>query len=133
LLILPLFSSFSLQGMGKTLQMISLLLARRMKRGLRTKGGILQGTSLVVAPLAAILQWKNEIERFTKANSLNVIVYHGSYRDSFMKELHKYDVVITTYSTLEADYRRVTNKQKIYCQVIFLIEKNSLSISFLEF
>ncbi|KAF8819290.1 hypothetical protein IE077_000116 [Cardiosporidium cionae] len=113
-------------GMGKTLQMISLLLARRMKRGLRTKEGSLQGASLVVAPLAAILQWKNEIERFTKLNSLKVIVYHGNYRDSFMKELQKYDVVITTYSTLEADYRRVTNKQKIYCQYcnrLFLRDK----------
>lgn len=108
-------------GMGKTIQAIALMLARKVKAG--AKG---EGANLVVAPLAAVLQWQGEIERFTERNALTVLIYHGQNRKILVNEIHKADVVITTYSTIEADYRRIVNKHKLrceYCNRFFLPTK----------
>lgn len=65
--------------MGKTIQMISLLI---------TDGG---KPNLVVAPTVAIMQWKNEIHAHT--DGMQVLVWHGAARQSNPEELKKYDVV----------------------------------------
>eukprot|EP00928_Gymnodinium_smaydae_P035606 TRINITY_DN25023_c0_g4_i1.p1 TRINITY_DN25023_c0_g4~~TRINITY_DN25023_c0_g4_i1.p1 ORF type:complete len:1193 (+),score=345.81 TRINITY_DN25023_c0_g4_i1:101-3679(+) len=102
-------------GMGKTIQAISLLLARPQK-----------GPCLVVCPMAAVTQWVKEIERFTSKNALRTLVYHGVQKARLATEFRKTDVVLTTYQTLETDYRRETDKTKLackYCQKLFLPEK----------
>lgn len=55
-------------GMGKTIQMIALLLS-----GSREK------SNLVIAPKVAILQWKSEIETHT-SGLLKVNVFYGALR-----------------------------------------------------
>lgn len=102
-------------GMGKTIQAISLLLARPQK-----------GPCLVVSPMAAVLQWVTEIERFTTKNSLKTLVYHGGAKTQLASQFRKVDVVITTYQTLESDYRREMNKLRSpckWCGKLFLPEK----------
>ncbi|EJD52675.1 hypothetical protein AURDEDRAFT_55390 [Auricularia subglabra TFB-10046 SS5] len=79
-------------GMGKTIQTIALLVHDRRK------------PNLVVAPTVAVVQWKNEIEANTK--DFKVLLWHGQNREQDMKELKKYDVVITTYAVLESAYRK---------------------------
>ncbi|KAG0038481.1 DNA repair protein rad16 [Podila clonocystis] len=79
-------------GMGKTIQMISLLLTEPGK------------PNLIVAPTVAIVQWKNEIN--DHAPSLKVLIFHGPKRTELMSELTKQDVVLTTYSILESAYRK---------------------------
>ncbi|KAG0278850.1 DNA repair protein rad16 [Linnemannia exigua] len=79
-------------GMGKTIQMISLLLAEPGK------------PNLIVAPTVAIVQWRNEI--MEHAPSLKVLIFHGSNRTESMSELMKQDVVLTTYSIIESGYRK---------------------------
>ncbi|KAF9371508.1 DNA repair protein rad16 [Podila verticillata] len=79
-------------GMGKTIQMISLLLTEPGK------------PNLIVAPTVAIVQWKNEIN--DHAPSLKVLIFHGPNRTGSMSELTKHDVVLTTYSILESAYRK---------------------------
>ncbi|CEM04117.1 unnamed protein product [Vitrella brassicaformis CCMP3155] len=101
-------------GMGKTIQAVALLLKNKLEKDLTIDKP--QGATLVVSPLAAVLQWKNEIERFTKAESLNVLIYHGQQRECLFDELQKVDVVITTYQTVEYDYRKIMNKHKVECQ-----------------
>jgi DNA repair protein RAD16 len=66
-------------GMGKTIQIISLLVTDGHK------------PNLVVAPTVAIMQWKNEIEAHTEG--MKVLVWHGSGRETDVKALMKYDVV----------------------------------------
>ncbi|EEB97042.1 hypothetical protein MPER_03720, partial [Moniliophthora perniciosa FA553] len=61
--------------------------------------------NLVVAPTVAIMQWRNEIEAHTDPN-LKVLVWHGASRESNIKELKKYDVVLTTYAVLESAFRK---------------------------
>ncbi|ORX46751.1 hypothetical protein DM01DRAFT_1386100 [Hesseltinella vesiculosa] len=80
-------------GMGKTLQTLTLLLSDSKK------------PNLVIAPAVAIIQWKNEIEKFT-VNNVKINIFHGSNRTASRAELEGYDIVITTYSTMENMFRR---------------------------
>ncbi|GMK57208.1 hypothetical protein CspeluHIS016_0400420 [Cutaneotrichosporon spelunceum] len=82
-------------GMGKTIQTIALLLSEPRHK-----------PSLVVAPVVALMQWKNEIE--THAEGFKVCLWHGAGR---MKadDLKKYDVVLVSYGTLETSFRRQQN------------------------
>lgn len=59
-------------GLGKTVQMISLILAHRAESKPRT--------TLVVVPLALVEQWRLEIEEKTRDDALSVIVHHGPKR-----------------------------------------------------
>jgi DNA repair protein RAD16 len=66
-----------------------------------------------VCPLIALLQWQSEIARFTKEGSLRVCVYHGSNREGVKEELRKADVVLTTYSIVEAEFRKMMSPEKV--------------------
>ncbi|MCO5590027.1 hypothetical protein L7F22_043996 [Adiantum nelumboides] len=79
-------------GMGKTIQIISLFLSDRKK------------PNLVVAPTVAILQWRNEIEKYTKG--FKVIVWHGANRSSDASALKNADVVLASYGVLESAFRK---------------------------
>ena len=71
--------------------------------------------TLVVAPLAAVMQWKTEIERFSQPDTFRILIYHGPLRFNLLDELSKADIVITTYSTIEVDYRVCVDRQKAQC------------------
>jgi len=79
-------------------------------------GGARAGT-LVICPVIALSQWKAEIEKFTEAGALTVGTYHGPNRavDMPWELLCKYDVVLTTYQILEADFRKMTSPNKVKC------------------
>jgi DNA repair protein RAD16 len=84
-------------GMGKTIQMISLLLTD-LPAKMHT---------LVITPTVALLQWKSELFLHTEKNSLSVFIYYGSAcSDLTIEDLKKYNVVLTTYSSIESAYRR---------------------------
>ncbi|KAG2732375.1 hypothetical protein G9P44_004792 [Scheffersomyces stipitis] len=82
-------------GMGKTIQTIGLFTSDLTKR-----------PNLVVGPTVALMQWKNEIEKHTEPGLLKVLLYHGANRTTDVKELSKYDVILTSYSVLESVYRK---------------------------
>lgn len=115
-------------GMGKTLQAIALVLFKRnILRGicghqLPTSSAsspqelpAIKGT-LVICPLVAVMQWVGEIERFTSKGSTKVLVYHGSNRAKNHYQFCEYDFVITTYSIVEAEYRKYVMPPKDRCQ-----------------
>jgi len=94
----------------------------------RSGGGARAGT-LVVCPVIALTQWKTEIEKFcggadesesggtTQPRPLTVCIYHGPNRSSETPRemLRKYDVVLTTYQVLEADFRKMVSPNKVKC------------------
>lgn len=80
-------------GMGKTIQMISLFLSKPRK-----------APNLVIAPTVAIVQWKNEIEKFT--NGSKVLLWHGANRSQEIAKLKSCDVVLTSYNVLESSFRK---------------------------
>lgn len=129
-------------GMGKTIQAIALVLAKReihrtigeldASSSLSTGFPGIKGT-LVICPVVAVNQWVSEINRFTSIGSTKVLVYHGSNRERSANQLLEYDFVITTYSIIEADYRKhmMPAKQKcLYCGKLFYEKKLSIHLKY---
>ncbi|XP_054811876.1 ATP-dependent helicase rhp16-like isoform X2 [Prosopis cineraria] len=114
-------------GMGKTIQAISLVLAKREIRqmvcesdetsSLPSSSTVLPGIkgTLVVCPLVAVTQWVSEIDRFTLKGSTKVLIYHGANRGKCREEFSEYDFVITTYSIVESEYRKHMMPPKEKC------------------
>ncbi|EWM25491.1 snf2 super family [Nannochloropsis gaditana] len=115
-------------GMGKTIQAIAVMLANRpselhseawtrqeASHG-RAPDPCMRAGTLVVCPLIALLQWQTEIARFTREGSLTVLVYHGSSREDAKALLQQADVVLTTYSIVEAEYRKMMSPEKVKCE-----------------
>ncbi|KAL3509806.1 hypothetical protein ACH5RR_029207 [Cinchona calisaya] len=115
-------------GMGKTIQAIALVLAKQEIRQAIGDPSLLSSTpsssttlpavkgTLVICPLVAVIQWVSEIDRFTSKGSNKVLVYHGSNRGRNIGQFSEYDFVITTYSIVEAEYRRNVMPPKQKCQ-----------------
>ncbi|KAJ3514867.1 hypothetical protein NLJ89_g2121 [Agrocybe chaxingu] len=83
-------------GLGKTIQMIATILKNKPKN-LQCK------TTLIIAPLALLDQWKLEIE--TKTNcGLSCYIYHGSNKTRRKAEILKHDIVLTTYNTMSREW-----------------------------
>ncbi|KAI6046015.1 SNF2 family N-terminal domain-containing protein [Pisolithus marmoratus] len=87
-------------GLGKTLTMLSLILA--------TKKDIPSDHSratLIVVPLSVMSNWEQQVEEHCTRGALTTCVYYGPSRSMAADELVKYDIVITTYQTVvgEAD------------------------------
>ncbi|KZV68906.1 hypothetical protein PENSPDRAFT_676284 [Peniophora sp. CONT] len=79
-------------GMGKTIQMIALMVSEPGR------------PNLIIAPTVAVMQWRNEIATHTKG--MRVVVWHGAARENNIKELVKNDVVLTTYAVVESCFRK---------------------------
>ena len=47
--------------------------------------------------------------------SVQVVVYHGSKRESSIEELKQADVVLTTYSIVENEFRKNCLPDKVPC------------------
>ncbi|SOV17854.1 DNA repair protein RAD5, putative [Plasmodium gaboni] len=118
-------------GLGKTIQSIGLITHDIYHNKLYTKNNNLgnkknftylientikgvhfkRGGTLVIAPLALIYQWKEEIERHTKEGFVTCYIYYGTSKDISSEELSGYSVVLTTYSTLVSEYKNTLNKK----------------------
>ncbi|KAJ6650068.1 Chromodomain-helicase-DNA-binding protein 7, partial [Pseudolycoriella hygida] len=96
-------------GLGKTIQSLTFVHSC-FEYGIR-------GPFLVIAPLSTIPNWQREFESWT---DLNVVVYHGSVTSKQMiseyefyyknengkiiKDLNKFNVLITTFEMIVTDY-----------------------------
>jgi len=115
-------------GLGKTVQMIALMLyhchlddlrgesddvreenvtsipnddlMQKCRKEVFTSG---TSTTLIIAPLAVIEQWKQECVDKT-GRRLKVLVHHGPQRAKCVEDLKKVDVVITTYATAAMEH-----------------------------
>ncbi|XP_052564493.1 uncharacterized protein LOC120426896 isoform X3 [Culex pipiens pallens] len=97
-------------GLGKTIQSLTFVHSV-YEYGIR-------GPFLVIAPLSTIPNWQREFEGWT---DMNVIVYHGSansrqmiqdyevyYRyenGKYIKDINKFNVLITTFEMIVTDYQ----------------------------
>lgn len=89
-------------GLGKTIQMLSLLVTRKSEDP-RCK------TTLIVAPVALLRQWKQEIQQKIKTgrHALTVFTHHGTTKKRTFRDLQHYDVVITTYGSLASEMKKM--------------------------
>eukprot|EP01083_Nonionella_stella_P084080 232647_1 len=83
-------------GLGMTIQSIGLMTARPSPDRARR-------TTLIIGPLALVRQWADEIASFTQP-ALTTYIYHGQNRIKDPRKLVKFDVVITSYSIIAAEY-----------------------------
>ncbi|KAK1779954.1 SNF2 family N-terminal domain-containing protein [Copromyces sp. CBS 386.78] len=87
-------------GLGKTISTLALMASRRAPEGE-------VATNLIVGPVALIKQWELEIQNKMKEDRrMNVYLYHGGSKKKPWSELRKYDVVLTTYGTLTAQFKK---------------------------
>lgn len=107
-------------GLGKTLQSISLIINnprpdRDDSKWKKSLNGVERGT-LVVAPLALIRQWEQELkDKVSKSHRLSICVHHGPNRTKRFQDLAKYDVVITTYQILVSEHGHSSDTLKTGC------------------
>lgn len=85
-------------GLGKTLQIITLL------DDLKNKGNTTP--SIVICPASLILNWEDEVHKFSK--TLDALAIHGSSseRSLQIKDICHHDVAITSYDYLRRDYEQ---------------------------
>lgn len=80
-------------GLGKTIQALALMVARRSTdRNCKT--------TLIVAPVALLKQWEREIQQKLKPDPRHILktfILHGAQRHTTFEQLRKFDVVLTTY------------------------------------
>ena len=91
-------------GLGKTLQMLSVI--QKYKEDTKNSDNEILSPSIVVCPSSLTINWKNEAEKFTK--DLKVEVIQGNYaeRDEEIKQIKKFDLVITSYDSLKRDIEK---------------------------
>ena len=90
-------------GLGKTIQTIAFLLTKK------------NSNSLIITPTSLIYNWKNEFEKF--APSIKVGIVHGLKKERIdvIKNVEKYDVIITTYGSLRNDLDYYDKMNFDYC------------------
>ncbi|MGH2507702.1 MAG: DEAD/DEAH box helicase, partial [Ktedonobacteraceae bacterium] len=108
-------------GLGKTIQLLTLLLHDREKRPAEATQ---PHPALLICPMSIVGNWQREVQRF--APSLSVMVHHGHERlsgEAFVAEAQRHAIVITTYAlalrdkehlgTLDWEYVVVDEAQNI--------------------
>ena len=79
-------------GLGKTLQMISLIMT----------GG--EGSTLIVAPVSVMSNWEQQIRcHVLPEHAPKILIYHGASRQTSVKALQEFGVVITSYGTMASE------------------------------
>lgn len=87
-------------GLGKTIQALSLMVTRPSTNPDRK-------TTLIVAPVALMQQWKREIEqKLHSTHQMSIYIFHGEQKVALFSQLKRYDVVLTTYGTLASELKR---------------------------
>ncbi|MEO3403651.1 DEAD/DEAH box helicase [Mucilaginibacter sp. CAU 1740] len=100
-------------GLGKSIQIIAFILLQRTKAE--------NNTNLIVVPTSLLFNWQQEIQKF--APSISVHTIYGAERARHADDLHKYEVVLTSYGTLLSDINFLKN---FYFNYVFLDESQNI-------
>jgi SNF2 family DNA or RNA helicase len=105
-------------GLGKTIEILALVAAtgdvarkfgeEKIVRKNTDEFNLVLNTksTLLVSPLSAVKNWEDQTKEHLVPGAVSYYVYHGSNRTQNVYELSKYDIVITTYGTLAADFSK---------------------------
>ncbi|KAL7911753.1 SNF2 family N-terminal domain-containing protein [Trichoderma velutinum] len=112
-------------GMGKTLSMLTLIMktldngkewAEQQENISKAEETIQRSRStLVIVPSALLIyNWMNEITEYLK-DGVKVIKYHSSDRPKNIEQIADSDIVVTTYSTLTAEFQIKSSQSLLHC------------------
>ncbi|XP_040582145.2 LOW QUALITY PROTEIN: helicase-like transcription factor [Lepeophtheirus salmonis] len=78
--------------------------------------------TLVVCPLSLLQHWISEFDKHVdKSVELSIFMHYGGMKGKMSSlELEKYDVVVTTYGTLSAEYRNPNSLKSVLLNVRWL-------------
>ncbi|KAK4085081.1 uncharacterized protein Triagg1_71 [Trichoderma aggressivum f. europaeum] len=110
-------------GMGKTLSMLTLIMktldmgkewAEQRENNTKVDETIKRSRStLVIVPSALLIyNWVNEITDYLE-EGVKVIKYHSSDRPKDIKQIADSDIVVTTYSTLTAEFQQIKSRRSL--------------------
>jgi DNA repair protein RAD5 len=89
-------------GLGKTIEMLSLIHTLRAPRETRNP------TTLVIAPMSIIAQWKSEADSSSHPGTLKTIIYYGAEKALDLPSLcaspSPPNLIITSYGVLLSEY-----------------------------
>ncbi|EZF82706.1 hypothetical protein H110_05875 [Trichophyton rubrum MR1448] len=106
-----------MMGLGKTLSILSLVCSSLSDATAwacekpADPSLINAKTTLLVSPLSAVGNWVSQIKEHIKDGALSYYVFHGLNRTEDPKELARYDIVITTYTTILSDVSGKSSKR----------------------
>ncbi|WP_257670701.1 DEAD/DEAH box helicase [Parapedobacter tibetensis] len=100
-------------GLGKTIQIIAFILSQWSKTA--------HNTNLIVVPATLVFNWQHELAAF--APSLNVLTLYGPNRVKTTIDFGRYEVILTSYTTLLSDIRFL---KKYDFNYIFLDESQNI-------
>ncbi|WWD17137.1 hypothetical protein CI109_101574 [Kwoniella shandongensis] len=87
---------------GKTLTTLALILATKST----------PGPTLIVCPLSVLSNWEKQLEDHVAPSYLTSYTYHGASKGVTAKTLEQYDIVITTYQTIQSEGSEPTGVKK---------------------
>jgi len=64
-------------------------------------------TTLIICPASLIGQWEKEVDSKVKSSRIRLLVYHGNNRKCSARALARYDIVVTTYGTVQSEVKSV--------------------------
>ncbi|KAF1836632.1 hypothetical protein BDW02DRAFT_566900 [Decorospora gaudefroyi] len=90
-------------GLGKTIQTISLITA---DRALGRRAPDTTNATLILAPVSVMSNWSTQMKKHVKSEqALRVLFWHGQRKQAITpKQIENYDVVISTYESVSADW-----------------------------
>ncbi|KAH8828492.1 SNF2 family N-terminal domain-containing protein [Flagelloscypha sp. PMI_526] len=86
-------------GLGKTLTMISVILATLKDKPARG----FSNATLIVCPLSILSNWEKQIQDHVVEGQLKYCIYHGTGRNLSTSDVSKYDVIVTTFQTVAGE------------------------------
>jgi DNA repair protein RAD5 len=99
-------------GLGKTIEMLSLIHTLRAPTGTQNR------STLVVAPMSIISQWKSEADSSSLPGTLKTIIYYGADKSLDLPSLCASraapDVVITSYGVVLSEFTSGSSAEGIF-------------------
>lgn len=82
-------------GLGKTLQAITTLTQYKLDNP--------KQLSIVICPTSLVYNWKEEFAKFNAAFKVLAVDGNPNQRKKLLSEVHKYDIIITSYTLVQKD------------------------------
>ena len=99
-------------GLGKTIEMLSLIHTVRAPKGTKN------GSTLVIAPMSIISQWKSEADKSSNEGTLNTIIYYSADKaldlPSLCSSPSAPDVIVTSYGVVLSEWTSGKNSEGIF-------------------